>query len=124
MAFRFEGLEIFQLAVDYAHMVYELTKGFPKEEMFGLTANLRRAGTSVALNIAEGCGRGTDRDFMHFIDIAKGSVFETFASFILAERLGYLVQSDLEDVRERADKLARKLSSFKNSLSGAIGDKR
>lgn len=92
--------------------------------MFGLTANLRRAATSVALNIAEGSGRGTRRDFMHFIDVAQGSVFETIASFILAERLGYLHQNDLEGLREQADKLGRKLSSFKRTLSRTISDTR
>lgn len=92
--------------------------------MFGLTANLRRAATSVALNIAEGSGRGTPRDFMHFIDIAQGSVFEAIASFILAEQLGYLSQDDLEELREHADKLGRKLNSFKRTLSGTISDRR
>src|SRR3972149_2079063 len=109
MAFRFEGLEVFQLAMDFARKAYELSKRLPKDEVFGLTANLRRAATSVALNIAEGSGRGTRRDFAHFIDVASGSLFETLASFLLAERLGYLVAEDLVEVRERADHLARKL---------------
>jgi len=124
MAFRFEGLEVFQLAIDFAKTSYQMTKSFPREEIFGLTANLRRAATSVALNIAEGSGRGTRRDFMHFIDVAQGSVFETIASFILAERLGYLDQKDLENMREQADKLGRKLSSLERSLSDAISDPR
>ena len=124
MAFRFEGLEVFQLAIDFAKRCYQVTKDFPREEMFGLTANLRRAATSVALNIAEGSGRGTRRDFMHFIDVAQGSVFETIASFILAEQLGYLEQKDLVNLREQADKLGRKLNSFKRTLSDAISDKR
>ncbi|HUI26484.1 MAG TPA: four helix bundle protein [Candidatus Kryptonia bacterium] len=117
MAFRFEGLEVFQLALEFARMVYAMTKTFPKEEVFGLTANVRRAATSIALNIAEGAGRGTRRDFMHFIDVATGSLFETVASFLIAERLGYVKPSDLDELREAADKLGRKLSSFKRSLS-------
>jgi four helix bundle protein len=124
MAFRFEGLEVFQLAIEFARASYQVTKAFPREEMFGLTANLRRAATSVALNIAEGSGRGTRRDFMHFIDIAQGSVFEAIASFILAERLGYLGQNELAELREQADKLGRKLNSFKRTLSDAISDRR
>jgi len=117
MAFRFEGLEVFQLAVRYGQLSYRLTKDFPKHEMFELTANLRRAATSIALNIAEGSGRGTRRDFAHYIDVGTGSLFETVASFIIAQRLGYLSEADLEQVREEADKLGRKLSSFKRSLS-------
>jgi four helix bundle protein len=86
-------------------------------ETFGLTANLRRAAASVAMNIAEGAGRGTRRDFIHFVDIARGSLFETLASFILAERLGYISASALDTVRKDAETLGRKLSSFKKSLN-------
>ena len=117
MAFRFEGLEIFQLAIDYAEFAYKITKGFPREQMFGLTGNLRRAATAIANNIAEGSGRGTRRDFMHFVDVAFGSLTESVASCILAERLGYLKQPDLNEVRERADHLGRKLQSFKRALA-------
>lgn len=117
MSFRFEGLEIFQLVIDHAMLVYKLTKTFPREEVFGLTANLRRAASSIAHNIAEGSGRGTRRDFMHFVDVASGSLFETMASFVLAERLGYVDRSQLDEVRESADRLGRKLQSFKRSLA-------
>ena len=118
MAFRFEGLEIFQMALTFASIAYRLSKAFPKEETFGLTANLRRAATSVGLNIAEGSGRGTKRDFAHFIDVASASLFETLAAFLLAERLGYVSAAQVDEVREQADHLARKLSNFKKSLSG------
>ena len=117
MPFRFEGLEIFQLAIDYALLVYRLTKAFPKEEVFGLTGNVRRAATSIANNIAEGSGRGTRRDFMHFVDVASGSLSESVASFILAQRLGYTKPAELEEIRENADRLGRKLHSFKKSLA-------
>jgi four helix bundle protein len=117
MAFRFESLEVFRLAIDYAEMIYRLTKRFPKEEMFGLTANVRRAATSIAMNIAEGSGRGTRKDFSHFIDVASGSLFETVAAMMIAERLGYLAQNDSADIRRAAETLGRKLSSFKKSLA-------
>lgn len=124
MAFRLEGLDIFQMAMDFASTTYRLTKRFPREEIFGLTANLRRAATSIALHIAEGAGRGTKRDFAHFIDVACGSLFESLASFLVAERLGYLEAADLVEVREQADHLGRKLQNFKKSLIQPIGDKR
>jgi four helix bundle protein len=128
MAFRFESLEVFDLAVEFARLAYQMTRKFPRDEMFGLTANLRRAATSVALNIAEGAGRSSRREFLRFLDIATGSVFETIASFIVADRLGYLEKGALADLREEADRLARKLNSFKRSLSGdqrsAISDQR
>jgi four helix bundle protein len=116
MAFRFEGLEIFQLALDFAGEVYRVSRRFPKEEMFGLTANLRRAATSVSLNIAEGSGRGTKRDFAHFIDVASGSLFETVSGFLLAERLELVAPADVALLRVQAELLSKKLSSFKRSL--------
>ena len=116
MAFRFEGLEIFQLALEFARAVYELTKRFPKEEVFGLTANQRRAATSIALNIAEGAGRGTKREFAHFITVASGSLFETVAGFLLAENLGFVRPTELAELRVKAELLAKKLNSFKHSL--------
>jgi four helix bundle protein len=115
MAFRFEGLEIFELAIDLARVVYEITRGFPREERFGLTANVRRAATSVALNIAAGCS--TRRDFSHFINIASGSLFEVVAGLRLAERLGFGDAARIHDAHGKAETLARKLSSFKRSLT-------
>jgi four helix bundle protein len=117
MAFRFEGLEIFSLAVGFAETAYRLTRSFPKEELFGLTANLRRAATSVALNVAEGAGRGTKKEFARFLDIALGSLFETIASFLIAQRLGYVSADDLTSVRRDGELLARKINSFKRTLS-------
>lgn len=117
MAFRFEGLEIFSLAVGFGETAYRLTRGFPREEQFGLTANLRRAATSIALNIAEGSGRGTKKEFVRFLDIAIGSLFETVASFLIAQNLGYVRADDLAQVRREGELLARKINSFKRSLS-------
>jgi four helix bundle protein len=83
MAFRFEGLEIFHLAVEFSVGVHDLVKKFPAEERFDLTSQARRAANSIALNIAEGSGRGTKKDFSHFLDVALGSTFETVACFSL-----------------------------------------
>jgi len=116
MAFRFESLEVFRLAIEYAEMIYRVTKNFPKEEVFGLTANVRRAATSIAMNLAEGAGRGTQKDFAHFVDVASGSLFETVAAVMIAERLGYACEPEVQEIRSRAETLGRKLNSFKRSL--------
>ena len=84
------NLRAFQLADELAFLVYQETKGFPKEEMFGLTSQIRRAAVSVASNIAEGCGRSSDGDFLRFLDIANGSLRELQYQISLAHRLGYL----------------------------------
>ena len=117
MAFRFEELEIFHLAVDFAAKVYTITKKFPGEEKFDLTSQARRAANSIALNIAEGSGRGTKRDFSHFLDIAVGSTFEVVTCFFLAKKHGYVPEQDLQDVKRQGEMLSKKLHSFKNALT-------
>ena len=116
MAFRFESLEIFHAALDFAARVYEKTKKFPSEERFDLTSQTRRAVNSIALNIAEGSGRGTKRDFAHFLDIAVGSTFEVVTCFFLAKKHGYISEQDLEDIKREGEALSKKIHSFKNTL--------
>jgi four helix bundle protein len=116
MAFRFERLEIFQLALDFASSTYEKTKQFPLEEKFDLTSQTRRAANSIALNIAEGSGRGTNRDFSHFLDIAVGSTFEVVTCFFLAKKHKYISECDLEGIKREGELLSKKIHSFKNTL--------
>ena len=116
MAFRFEELEIFHLAVDFAAKAYTSTKKFPGEEKFDLTSQARRAANSIALNIAEGSGRGTKRDFSHFLDIAVGSTFEVITCFFLAKKHGYISEQDLQDIKREGEMLSKKIYSFKKAL--------
>jgi four helix bundle protein len=87
-----EGLDIFHAAVDFSVRVHELVKKFPTEERFDLASQVRRGANSIVLNIAEGAGRGTKKDFAHFLDMAIGSTFETVACFFLANKRGYIFQ--------------------------------
>jgi four helix bundle protein len=116
MAFRFESLEAFHLAIDFAAAAYNKTKKFPAQEKFDLTSQTRRAANSVALNIAEGSGRGTARDFAHFLDIAIGSTFEIVTCFFLARKHGYVSTQDLDDIKKAGELLAKKINAFKNTL--------
>ena len=116
MAFRFEELEIFQLALDFAANVYDETKKFPSAERFDLTSQTRRAANSIALNIAEGSGRGTSRDFSHFLDIAVGSTFEMVTCFFLAKKHGYISTQELQEIKKGGELLSKKIYSFKNTL--------
>lgn len=86
----FKDLKCYQRAMDLALSVYEVTHAFPKEEMFGLTSQLRRAAVSVMSNIAEGKGRSTEKDLVRFLAMARGSLFEIEAQIALAERLSYV----------------------------------
>ena len=83
-------IEAWKLADDLTVAVYERTRVFPKEEMYGLTSQLRRASYSVPANIVEGSSRETKKDYLHFLYIARGSLSETQYFIHLSRRLGYL----------------------------------
>ena len=116
MAFRFEGLEIFHAAIDFSAKVYESVKKFPAEERFDLTSQARRAANSIVLNIAEGSGRGTKKDFSHFLDMAVGSTFETVACFFVARKQSYLSQHELEAMKRDGESLSKRINAFKRTL--------
>ena len=116
MAFRFEGLEIFHAAIDFSARVYETVKKFPAEERFELTSQARRAANSIVLNIAEGSGRGTKKDFSHFLDMAVGSTFETVACFFIARKQSYISQQDLEEIKRDGEYLSKRINAFKRTL--------
>ncbi len=87
MAQAFQDLTVWQRAMEFSECVYRLTQSFPKEELYGLTSQLRRASISVASNIAEGRGRGTPGEFKQFLCIAQGSTYEVHTQILLAKRL-------------------------------------
>ena len=90
-------LRAFELADEVALLIYKLTKDFPKEEMFGLSSQMRRAGISVPSNIVEGCARLTQIEYRRFLEIAYGSLKELHYQFGLAVRLGYIKDPYAED---------------------------
>ena len=116
--FRFEQLTIYQDALGFVNIVYLLSKGFPKNEMFALTNQLRRASVSVVLNIAEGSSR-TKKDFAHFLDLAKGSCFECIALLDISRNQKYISDKEFEDLYEMINKLSRMISKFQISLRQA-----
>ena len=91
-------IEAWKLADDLTVGAYQATKGFPREEIYGLTSQLRRAACSVTANIVEGSARESKRDYLHFLYIARGSLAETQYFFHLSRRLGYLSDVDAENL--------------------------
>jgi len=87
-------LRAFELADEVAMLVYRTTAGFPKEELFGLTSQLRRAAVSVPSNIVEGCARDSEADYLRFLNIAFGSLRELHYQLHLSKRLGFLCNKD------------------------------
>jgi four helix bundle protein len=114
----FKRLTVWQKAHRLALDVYRLTSGFPREERFGLTAQLRKSAASVPTNIAEGCGRSGEREFAHFVSIASGSASETEYHLLLAHDLGYLsahqhqvADANVNEVKKMLGALHRKLTA-------------
>lgn len=116
MAFRFEQLQIWELAIEFASHVYEVTEGFPKSEIFGLRSDIREAGNSVPMNIGEGAGRGSKRDFCRFVDIAMGSIHEVVTGMAIAAKRRYVTSGDYRAIYAEAEILAKMVTRFQETL--------
>jgi len=116
MGFNFEKLDVYNKANEFVNDIYLLAKTFPKDEMFGLTNQLRRAAVSIPVNIAEGSAR-TKRDFNRFIDIARGSIFECVTILRISLKQKYLNQKKYTDLEDKLTDLSKMLSGLKRSIS-------
>ena len=108
----FRELKVREKAHQLTLAVYRVTASFPKEELYGLTGQMRRAAASIPTNIAEGCGRGSDDDFRRFLQIAMGSASELEYQLLLARDLGYLVSADCERLSAAVIEVKRMLASL------------
>lgn len=115
-SFRFEKLEVWHQAVALARLADEVTRIFPAEEKYSLTAQLRRAAVSVSANIAEGSGRPSSRDFAHFLDQAYGSTMEVVSLAEVAAGLAWMNRNVLAQIRSQAAKVAAMLSGLRKSV--------
>jgi four helix bundle protein len=113
----FRDLKVWQKAHRFALSIYRQTQELPPEERFGLTNQLRRAATSVASNIAEGCGRDGERELAHFLSIAAGSASEVEYQLLLARDLGYIPDEGHRQLDMQANEIKRMLNAFIRTLS-------
>jgi four helix bundle protein len=109
-------LRAFELADEVAVLMYKVTSKFPKEEVYGLTSQLRRAAVSVPSNIVEGCARESQSEYLRFLDIAFGSLRELHYQFGLAKRLGFTVESISDDPIAKIIEAEKVLNALINSL--------
>ncbi len=114
--FNFERFESWHRSVEFADLVYASTRDFPRDEMFGLAMQMRRAAVSVSSNLAEGSSRSSRADFARFTEIATGSLFEVVSQSVIAKRQGYLGETDYLRTYQAAEKLGRMLSGLRGSL--------
>lgn len=112
----FRNLKIYQRAIDFTVEIYKLSKTFPKEELYGLTSQIRRAVTSISLNIAEGSGNNSEKEFKRFLEIALRSDYEVMTCLEIALRLNYYKRNDFERLITEADEIAAMISGFSKSL--------
>ena len=108
----FKELKVWQKAHEMTLNTYRATAGFPREEMYGLTSQLRRAAASIGANVAEGCGRRSDGDMCRFLQIARGSASEAEYHFLLARDLHFLDEKEFRMLTHRADELQRMLTAL------------
>ncbi len=111
-----EQLHVWQRSMDLVEDVYRVTKDFPASEMYGLTSQLRRAAVSIAANIAEGQGRDSTKEFLHFLSVARGSLVETRTELIISNRIKYLPDEMAQTLLKRVDEVGRLLSGLQRSL--------
>ncbi|XZE45236.1 four helix bundle protein [Pirellulaceae bacterium SH467] len=107
-------LRAFEIADSVVMEVYRVTRSFPKEEIFGLTSQVRRSAMSIASNIVEGCARNSEADYLRFLDMSYGSAKELEYQLSVADRLGY--STELQLVRDKTTEAARVLNALINSI--------
>lgn len=112
----YSDLIAWQRAVDLVCEIYRVSAAFPGEERFGLTSQVRRAAVSIAANIAEGQGRASKNEFVHFLSIAHGSLREVETHIIIANRLGFLPSADKTTLLQSTAEIGRLVSGLAKSL--------
>ena len=113
----FRSLDVWKKSHELVLAVYKASAGFPSSELYGLTSQTRRAASSIPANIAEGCGRGSDRDFARFLQIAMGSASELEYHLILARDLGFLDDVQQGSLEQATIEVKRMLTGFIKKLT-------
>ena len=112
----FRKLIIYQRAIEFTVEIYTVSRRFPKEELYGLTSQIRRAASSISLNIAEGTGNSSEKEFKRFLEFALRSSYEVMTCLEIALRLDYCTKNDYERLSVEADELAAMISVFSRNL--------
>ena len=113
----FKKYDVWQLSHLLTLEIYKLTSLFPKEEMYGLTSQIRRATSSIPTNISEGCGRNSDKEFNQFLNIALGSANETEYLIILSKDLNYISEEQFSDLDFKINTIKSKIYKLKEKLN-------
>jgi four helix bundle protein len=120
MANSYKDLRIWKQSVDLALEIYRQTQNFPKNELYGLTSQLRRAAVSVPSNIAEGKGRSSDKELILFLHHSRGSLLELETQLFIARKLGYIEEPEAKHLLDQVENLAKALNALINALRKPI----
>ncbi|MGD1106673.1 MAG: four helix bundle protein [Terracidiphilus sp.] len=124
MAQDYRDLVVWQKAIDLTVCIYQLTRAFPKDEMYGLISQMRRASVSAASNIAEGRGRLSSAEFRQFLGLAQGSIYELQTQLIVVKRLALANADVLTEAGLLSNEVSKMLSSFIQTLNSTAGKKK
>ena len=112
----YQELEVWRVGMELAVECYRVTKVFPKDEMFGMTSQIRRAAASIPANIAEGQGREHTKEFLNHLSVARGSLMELETHLILSQRVGLLAEAELKSISAITDRVSRMLSGLRKRV--------
>ena len=113
----YKQLLVRQKGIQLVKIIYSISRGFPKDEQYGLTSQLRRAAVSIPSNIAEGNGRASRSEYLHFLSIARGSCYEVETQLIICREIGFCSEEELLPVFSLVDEIARILNGMLHKLS-------
>ncbi len=117
MAFKFEKLKVWQKALDYTAEIHELTLTFPKEELYNLTSQIKRAADSVALNIAEGSTGQSNPEFNRFLGYALRSCVEVIGCLFIGKKRGLINQKSFDKLYDEGEEIIKMIQALRNSLN-------
>ena len=113
-------LNVWKLSVELVQQTYELLGSFPKNEEYVLVSQIRRSVISIPSNIAEGCGRGTNKELYHFLNVASGSLSELETQMYIAWQLGYITDGSMAEMDEKIDAVQKLLVGFRKQIKSEI----
>jgi len=113
---QYKELKVWQKSIDFAVDLYQSTRTFPKEELYGMTSQLNRAVVSIGSNIAEEAGRNSDKEFSQFLSYSYGSICEVDTQLIIARRLRFIDEEKFENLNGKLQEIQKMLFSLKNQI--------